>query len=620
MISDGEWYKLIPKDLEGNLRYRKKIIEECIKDADFRSGVLAICKRDIIFWINTFVMQFNPQHKGDEVGPFITWGFQDEAILEIISCIEEGRDLRIEKSREMGATWVCLLVMLWYCLFHKWKKFLLTSRDEDAVDKAGDSDSLMWKIMFAVGWLPSWMNAGILKKKMAIDFALTSCNITGEAATAKAGVGGRYTAAFMDEFSQNPKADEVFARTADSTKCRIFNFTHVGVDTMAYKICYDEQYSDMRSVSMHWLLHPEKYPGAYRFNAETNDVEIIDKTYKFDLDYKWVMDGKPVGGPFPGIRSPWYDAECRRRPARAIAMDLDIDPRGATKQFYDAVIIASLKNKFTRPADWVGELKYDPKTGNPIELIESEQGKLRLWVHPKSATEVPAVKGAAGCDISWGTGATPSCFSLMNATTGSKIVEYVNSHIGPVEAANYFTAICKLFKSKTGLGARMCWEIQGPGIIFGRRVIELGYLNIYWREDEDSLGKIRDNKMRPGWNPSPRAIMALHSDYWDALREKKYLNPSWDALDETLNFVFSGTSIEYRGRKLADADDPSGSRVHHGDIAIADALSWKMGKDDWQPAILEEKIVEVADLRTFAGRLSIAESAYVEDDCLAWDE
>lgn len=604
MIGNGQWHKLIPKDYEANLRYRKEVLQECAKSSDFRSGILEICSKDILFFINTFCYQFNPQNKGEEVGPFITWDFQDEAILELISAIEEGEDLRIEKSREMGATWICLLVMLWYCLFHHWKKFLLISRDEDSVDRVDDPDSLFWKLTFAVQWLPNFMKMGVSKKKMGMKFALTNCTINGEAATGKAGVGGRATAAFLDEFSQNPNAAEVWARTADTTSCRIVNFTHVGQDTMAYTLCYDEQYEGMRSILMHWSQHPEKRKGLYRYDTETNDVVILDTLYKFEPDFVFVMDGKPVGGPFPCLRSPWYDLQCRRRPARAIAMDLDIDPRGATKQFYEAVIIANLKSKYCEEPYWVGDLIYNKDTGEPVKLVEKVKGSLKLWTHPRSATELSPMRCGAGADLSWGTGATPSCLSAADMDTGKKVAEYINAHLPPAEAAVLFVAICRFFKSKGGQSAKLAWELQGPGVVFGRRVMDLGFTNVFWRKDEDLLGGSRA-ELRPGWVPNPKSILALHSDYWDALRNKWYINPSWHALDEALNFVWTTTSVEYRGKRL-DVDDPTQARVHHGDIVVADALSFKMikGEGRMNPESIEKT---PADLRTFAGRIAIME-------------
>ncbi len=304
-------------------------------------------------------------------------------------------------------------------------------------------------------------------------------------------------------------------------------------------------------------------------------MEVLDKTYAFPPEFAFVMSGMPSGGPFPGIRSPWYDKECIRRPARAVAMDLDIDPRGSSEQFFDEFTIKYLKNTYACDPLWVGDLEYDRTTGRPHKLVKNPKGLIKLWVHPRADGSVPAMRVVGGSDLSWGTGATSSCLSFASVRTGEKILEYVNPHISPLDAAPLFTALCWLFCDEHEQGATLCWEIQGPGVVFGRKVIELGYRNVYMREEEDAMVATRAAKMLPGWNPTTKSIMALMAQYRDALKELKFINKSWTALDECLNFVFTSSGVEYK-KKGKGEEIASAARVHHGDIAVADALCNKM--------------------------------------------
>src|SRR5581483_8104985 len=98
------------------------------------------------------VWEYNPNAipggVSEEVGPFITWEFQEDAIRTILDCIERRNDLVIEKSREMGISWLCLLVMDWMFLFHRWKDCLVISRNADAVDKPFEMKALFPKLDF----------------------------------------------------------------------------------------------------------------------------------------------------------------------------------------------------------------------------------------------------------------------------------------------------------------------------------------------------------------------------------------------------------------------------------------------------------------------------------------
>lgn len=576
MLSPGKFHEQVPKELKENIRYRLWIRAECKKNKSFRREVIRACKDDILFFINTFAIQFNPEHFGYEEGPFITWGFQDQAIRDVLACIEDREDARWPKSREMGASWMILMVIDWLCRFHRTKKALIVSRDADAVDRPDDPDCLFWKLDYLHDALPPWMKFGRKRRKMGIVFPESGSTINGEANTVSAGVGGRAAIALFDEFGMFKDGEEIFSRTADVSHCRIFVFTHKNSQSMAYDLCYNPKYVEMREIKTHWTQHPEKNHGLYHYDEKENKVVVHDKAYEYQADFVFQMDGKPDGGPYPGIRSPWYDKECKRRPARAVAMDLDIDPQGASEQFFDGHMIKVLKNDCKDPL-WTGSLEHD-EHGRPIRLVPASAGLVKMWVNPKSDTKMPLMTCGGGADISWGTGASPSCLSFVNGRTGEKILEYTNAHIGPTEFAIFSVALCRLVQNDDGEGVLLCWEIQGPGIVFGRKVISLGYRNIYYREDEDAIGKVRDNKLVPGWNPTPKARMAVLGAYQEALKNRKFVNWSWHALDECHNFIYTIDGVEYKKKGSKKDKDALDARVHHGDITIADALGHKMTK------------------------------------------
>lgn len=589
MLSPGEWHKFVPKDPKANLRFRKHLLDKAETNPAVQKAIVNACRHDLLFYVNTFVWQYNPQHVGDEVGPFITWPIQDQGFRKMLWCIEHRRDLRMEKSREMGATWQCLIVFDWLYQYQKRKKFLAISRSAEAVDNKDDSDSLFWKIEFMHEHLPSWMRPRERKVGMLFKNLDTGSMITGQASTGKAGVGGRCTAMFIDEFSQMMLKDgfSVLHRTADTTGCRIFNFTHTGMDTAAYEICKKDEYPDMEAFRLHWSDHPEKNQGMYQYNQETHQVDRFDTSYVYEHEFQFVMDGK--------LRSPWYDAECRRRKnKRAIAMDLDIDPKGSSSQFFEAAVIQQLKHAYSEKHAplWEGDIDYNLDTGKPYAFVPRKGGPLRLWFRLRDGMPPPEGYGAGG-DISAGTGATPSCLAFVSRETGIQVAEYANPHIKEKEFAVLAVALCLAFKNLNGEGAAFAWEMQGPGVTFGRKVIELGYRNVYFNHPEGRLAKIYTDSY--GWYPSPENKLSVLTELRSALYKRDCVTYSGECLEETLDFVYNSAGyVEHSG--AVSVNDPSGARVNHGDRVIALALGWWMIRGYKAPVKKNPEVVRVGTL------------------------
>ncbi len=502
----------------------------------------------------------------------------------------------------MGASWMCLIVMLWLWLFESDTKQLCISRNAESVDRKGDSDSLFWKLDYMIERLPAWMRPASWepkkhRKEMFFENADDRCVITGQASTGKAGVGGRAEIMFIDEFSQIAEATEVRQRTSDTAGARIFNFTFTGIDNEAYRVSREPEF---RKLTLHWTQHPEKNRGCYRFNKARSRVEFLQPDGSWGtavnwdgyrhVDYPFVKDGTPTGGPFPGIRSPWYDKQCKRKgDARGVAMDLDINPEGSMSQVFNAVEIHNLIEEYCCPPLWEGDAEVDVDAGRIKRLIRRPGGPLRLWLRLDGHNHPPPGFYGFGCDVATGSGASPSCGSGLNLPTGEKLVEYANAHIDENAYAALMVGLCWLFRTEDGQGARLAWEAAGPGQKFGRKVLDLGYRNVFYRTNPQILNPTGD-ATTPGWWPTPSGKDLLIREYREALSQRKFLNRSEAAMRETLAFEYNKSSnIEHGG---IESDDPSGGRVNHGDRVIADGLAWMLAKVSWEG----KKKVERAEL------------------------
>ena len=534
----SDYYGDVPKDLEENLEFRRQVLDLAIRDPDAREELWIACSRDLLFYINVFGWTYDPR-KSNGVLPFITYQFQDDSMSQIRDCILEGRDLVIKKSRDMGASWMLLTVFEWFWHFKDGQSFLLVSRNEDYVDKTGNPKALFWKIDFIHKHLPNWMIPQITRTKLRLTNDDNGSTIDGESTTGDVARGDRRTAIGLDEFAafEVDSSYRALASTRDATRCRIFNSTPAGSSNAFYDIAHSEGFEQL---SLHWALHPEKADGLYE------------------------LGGK--------MRSPWYDAECKRcAHSQEIAQELDIDFAGSDYQFFEGKMITRLITDLSKPPMKVGDVRIHQESLQVMAFDEAPKGRLRLWFDPGQSGRVP-MDGpfAMGVDIATGTGSSNSVISIGNVTSGEKVAEFVSSRTRPEELGRVAVALARWFSDPNGKGAYIVWEAPGPGRNFGDTVIESGYRNFYYKEDDAKLKKGSGSRI-PGWWPTKDNKRSLYAEYRDALNDGRFLNRSKDALSECREIVYTANGwIQHS--KTNSSMDPSGARENHGDRPTADAL------------------------------------------------
>ncbi len=631
ILSQGTHHQLIPKDFRKNVYFRLYLLRraaESAESAEVRRAILTLCKEDILFFINLFVVQYNAMKPpGKKVGPFITWGFQERALLcrqpdrrGILWCYENNRTAVVEKSRDLGASWLFLIFQDWLCLFFDHSQCLDISRDADSVD-CKSPDSLFWKIRFMHSHLPDWLTGPINHQKMYIGVDRSKGVITGEASTSAAGVGGRAAVIFVDEFPRIKEDTAVRQGTANTSNCRFFNGTHLGLGTEFYQMTIAPE---IIKIVMHWTQHPDKNKGLYsydtveckmhfwKYDDETDELVETECQYDYGPDYKFVMDGRPWGGPRPGIRSPWYDQKCDDIGSdQGVSMELDINPRGASKQFFDSLVVHHLKQNYCCDPKWEGNVVTD-QNGYLVELVETPGGPLKLWIEMNDAGKPPVGFYGAGADCSGGVGTTPSCLTIIDGKTGHKVLEYANAHVEPWDFALVTAALCRLFSDEYSTAAKLVHEHRGPGINFYKKLVEVGFTSFMELVDTERtsqrLGRIKTRKI--GWNPEGMAKQTLLREYMRALKTGEMLNPSERALDEMLAFEYDSRGmVIHPGER---GNDPAEARENHGDRVIADALSWKTVKEEGKLSADKKRMKDRMnedrpDPRTFEGRFKIAE-------------
>ena len=549
----------VPKDIVANLRWRRAVYQRVIDDPEYANVIREACAKDPLFFINGFGWTYDPRRQPSPKLPFILYPFQEGAILDIISAISD-HDLLVEKSRDMGASWLCIAATEWCWQFRTGQSFLFVSRVEEYVDKAGNPKALMWKFDYLLDNLPSWLrpvgyDARVHRCKMHIENPENGSVVDGESTTGNVARGDRRTAILLDEFAAVDQGQRVLSSTRDATNCRLFNSTPAGTNSAFYEI----RQTGIRKLRLHWSSHPVKSIGLY--TTDDNGLLKVLDPIGYPAGYESILDSK--------LRSPWYDNECKRAAStQEIAQELDIDYLGSGYQYFNAVSINEAIRKYARPPILIGNLEYDETTAEPIRFREDQKGHLRLWfLLDKDGNPPKDHKSVLGSDVSAGTGASNSCSVGWDFVTCEKMCEYVNPHIRPEAFSKQSIAIARWLGN-----AYMIWEANGPGRQFGSRVLELGYGNIYLRKNDESItGKVSDI---PGWASTRETKAVLMGSYRSAVEKGEAVNRSKEALEETLEYIFGpdGSIVHSRA---ANKTDPSGAGSNHGDRAMADALAWK---------------------------------------------
>lgn len=562
-----------PKDQLANARYRRAILKRAAGDPAFQQELWIRASRDIVWYCDTFLWTYSPKDQADSPNrPFILWDYQEDALHKILAGFGD-HDVVIEKSRDMGATWLCALAIEWRWHFRSRQSFLVGSRKEELVDKSGDPKSIFWKIDYLLEHLPGWLVPNHDRIKLHLANLDNNSTIDGESTNDDFARGDRRTAILLDEFPAVENGYSILNATRDATRCRILNGTPQGASGAYYDTRQKtaNNFPD-RLIRLHWSQHPEKSLGLYTSDEVAPgkfNMRIIDQTFKFPVDYEFVLDGK--------MRSPWYDDQCKRAASQQeIAQELDIDYAASGWQFFDTKVLEKIIKATARPPLLRGEFFFDPSGKNPAWITQSS-GRVQLWITLGKDGKLlaPDRKYAVGCDVATGKGgemSSNSVASIVDIETGEKVGQFHTAHLSPPEFCKYVLAICRFFNN-----AFLIWEDNGPGGEFQKAVKEAGYRKVFYAP-KDELDFNNRKSHTPGWHSTKETKRTVISEYATALIAGAFVNQCEEALKECGEYVHEPNGT-IRHAKSKDHIDPTAIGENHGDMVIADALACRAMKD-----------------------------------------
>jgi len=549
--------------------------------------VLNACKTDLLFFCNTFLWVFEPRPT-PRVLPLNTWRDQDDVLVWMDECYGT-REVGIEKSRGVGASWNAIVLFFHRWLFEPRATMAMVSRTEEAVDTRDDPDCLMWKLDFLYEHLPYWLKEDaegrkILERNYGTHKFLNRANgasIYGYAATGDVTTGGRKTAVLMDEFAKFKIGQDQAAldSTQHVTDSRYFISTYKGSANCFYTMM--TQPSSMLKIIIDWKDNPDRGAGLY--TSDKGDLRVLDTNYEYVENYDHILDGK--------IRSPWYDGECRRPGATplSIAQELDRDPYGSVSKLFSRESFERQRPLVSEPV-WRGEPDWD-RESLELRWNARSDGPLRLWV-PQD--DLPS-RGpyAVGCDIAAGTGgdfSSNSVIQILDISSGEQVGEYASNDIYPNDFAQLCVAICRfLAGTRDPYFAYLNWDANGSGgAQFFKEVKRWAWGNMYMHRSTTNRRQERTKK--PGyWQQDKGAaiLMELHN----AMLHGDLVIHSKLGLEECMQYEYDGEGqIVHRGAAISE--DPSAKGKSHGDrayalgVALLAAQDRKMDKKDPVPQVV----------------------------------
>ena len=156
------FYDLYPKDPTENLEWRIRCRERGLLDESFRRALYDACMIDPMFFMGSAMWSSEPRSRV-KVRPFVPRPHQESVFVAMDSAVDEAErteeaiDVLVDKSRAQGGTYGYLWLDLRRWLRDRMFSAGYVTRNEALIDSKTDSDTLFWKLDWAINKLPFWM-------------------------------------------------------------------------------------------------------------------------------------------------------------------------------------------------------------------------------------------------------------------------------------------------------------------------------------------------------------------------------------------------------------------------------------------------------------------------------
>lgn len=248
-------------------------------------------------FINDWGMTFDPRNAERGIPttvPFVLFDRQREFVNWVLDRWEGREDGLVEKSRDMGISWLCAAIAAWMWLFKPGTVIGFGSRKESYVDDIGNPNSLFWKIRNFIDWLPKeFRPQGFEIKKHAPFMRIMNpdneSTIIGEAGD-NIGRGARTSIYFKDESAFYERPELIDAALSQTSNCKIDVSTPNGAGNPFYRKRHG---GNIEVFVFDWKDDPRKDDAWYQRQIDTLDPVVvaqeIDRNYESSVTNAFIQ-------------------------------------------------------------------------------------------------------------------------------------------------------------------------------------------------------------------------------------------------------------------------------------------------------------------------------------------
>jgi hypothetical protein len=297
--------------------WRERALKAIVANAPNDPGFLGLkeyYRRRPLEFINHWIDTYDPRNAG--IGnkqtrmPFILFKRQAEMVGFIYECLRDEQHGLIEKSRDMGATWLCGAISVHLWLFEPGIAVGWGSRKEELVDQLGNPDSIMEKMRMIIRCVPPIFRPKGFEGKhlgfLKIINKETGATIIGEIGDG-IGRGGRKRIQFLDESGHYEHAVKIEAASSETSRVKIdissvsgmgtvfHNKREAGVD---WSPGCEISKGVTRVFTLDWSNHPEKTREWYNVKRAKFESEGLLSVFaqEIDRDYAAAAQGVIIPG------------------------------------------------------------------------------------------------------------------------------------------------------------------------------------------------------------------------------------------------------------------------------------------------------------------------------------
>lgn len=304
-----------PPDYTAIFKEREARYIQVQQNPDLQKGCMEYYRTRPVEFIIDWGMTYDPRNVFDSMLPvmlpFVLFPRQVDLVHFLHECLSIKENGLVEKTRDMGATWICVAFSVWLWLFHPGAAIGWGSRKQELVDKISDPDSIFEKIRIFIMHLPFWfLPEGFDDRKhfsfMRIINPENGSVITGEVGD-NIGRGGRKLIYFKDESAHYERPEKIEASLGDNTDVQIdFSSVNGNGNVFHRRRLAGVIWAPRREIPkgmvrvfiLDWKDHPAKDQAWYDKRREKAEREGLLHVFQqeVDRDYSSAVEGLVIPG------------------------------------------------------------------------------------------------------------------------------------------------------------------------------------------------------------------------------------------------------------------------------------------------------------------------------------